>query len=328
VVGARGRAAWLTWSSVPGVRRPRHARINQLRKYTRQPYDVHLKVVADLVAAAGGDAAMIAAAWLHDTVEDTPATFEEIEREFGADVAALVKELTDVSRPGEGNRAARKAVDRAHTAAASRARRRSSWPTSRTLRGHLPHDPKVRPRLPGRGEGAPRGAGGWRGSLYAKADGLVSAWEARLAPAAESLPQEPGSGPPGGGPARAGRHGIRLFMEAFAARDILEPLISFDDATVGSLAPGAWPWPDVAVVGVRRTGGRRGACCETTSRPGYVQVREIDRQQRVALDAPLTEVIHVLTHFTRCFVELDGVVVGSVGRGDIGSRWCGCGSSA
>ena len=62
---------------------------------------------------------MVAAAWLHDTVEDTPATFEEIEREFGADVAALVKELTDVSRPGDGNRAARKAIDREHTAAAS-----------------------------------------------------------------------------------------------------------------------------------------------------------------------------------------------------------------
>ena len=28
-----------------------HARINQLRKYTSQPYDVHLKAVADLVAS-------------------------------------------------------------------------------------------------------------------------------------------------------------------------------------------------------------------------------------------------------------------------------------
>ena len=47
-------------------------------------------------------------------------------------------------------------------------------------------------------------------------------------------------------------------------------------------------------------------------------MREIDPRQRVALDAPLTEVIHVLTQFSYCFVELDGAVVGVIGRGDIG----------
>ena len=82
-----------------------HARINQLRKYTFQPYDVHLKGVAELVAMVTDDEETIAAAWLHDTVEDTPATFEDIEREFGHGVKALVMELTDVSRPGDGNRA-------------------------------------------------------------------------------------------------------------------------------------------------------------------------------------------------------------------------------
>jgi (p)ppGpp synthase/HD superfamily hydrolase len=96
-----------------------HARINQLRKYTLQPYDAHLKSVATMVAQAGGDPAMVAAAWLHDIVEDTPTTFDEIEREFGADVVALVKELTDASRPKDGNGALRKAIDRQHLAGAS-----------------------------------------------------------------------------------------------------------------------------------------------------------------------------------------------------------------
>jgi (p)ppGpp synthase/HD superfamily hydrolase len=96
-----------------------HARVNHLRKYTLQPYDVHLSSVARLVEEAGGDPAMVAAAWLHDVVEDTPATFDDIEREFGTDVAILVRELTDVSTPGDGNRAARKAIDRGHFAAAS-----------------------------------------------------------------------------------------------------------------------------------------------------------------------------------------------------------------
>ena len=61
---------------------------------------------------------MICAAWLHDTVEDTGVTIETIRAEFGAEVAELVGWLTDVSRPEHGNRAHRKALDRAHSAAA------------------------------------------------------------------------------------------------------------------------------------------------------------------------------------------------------------------
>ncbi|WP_052465132.1 hypothetical protein [Geoalkalibacter subterraneus] len=52
-------------------------------------------------------------------MEDTPATLDEVERVFGFEVASLVEMLTDVSRPGDGNRATRKAIDRAHTAKAS-----------------------------------------------------------------------------------------------------------------------------------------------------------------------------------------------------------------
>jgi (p)ppGpp synthase/HD superfamily hydrolase len=96
-----------------------HRRIDHRRKYSKQPYDVHLEAVADLVAEVTDDPEMIAAAWLHDVVEDTPVTLDDVEREFGGAVARLVEALTDVSRPGDGNRAARKAIDRAHLAAAS-----------------------------------------------------------------------------------------------------------------------------------------------------------------------------------------------------------------
>ena len=95
-----------------------HAAVGQLRKYTFEPYIVHPAEVAEIVAEAGGTPEMIAAAWLHDTVEDTGVTSELIRAEFGDEVATLVGWLTDVSRPDHGNRAARKAVDRAHTAAA------------------------------------------------------------------------------------------------------------------------------------------------------------------------------------------------------------------
>lgn len=95
-----------------------HAAVSQLRKYTFEPYIVHPAEVAETVTSVGGTPEMIAAAWLHDTVEDTGVTLELIRAEFGDEVADLVGWLTDVSRPDHGNRAARKAVDRAHTAAA------------------------------------------------------------------------------------------------------------------------------------------------------------------------------------------------------------------
>jgi (p)ppGpp synthase/HD superfamily hydrolase len=95
-----------------------HAAVGQLRKYTFEPYIVHPAEVAGIVAEYDGTPEMIAAAWLHDTVEDTGVTSELIRKEFGDQVADLVGWLTDVSRPDHGNRAQRKAVDRAHTAAA------------------------------------------------------------------------------------------------------------------------------------------------------------------------------------------------------------------
>ncbi len=96
-----------------------HAEIEHVRKYTNEPYIVHPAAVAKLVAEVTDDEAMISAAWLHDVVEDTLVTLAEIETEFGADIAALVDDLTDVSTPGDGNRKTRKLRDLEHTRAAS-----------------------------------------------------------------------------------------------------------------------------------------------------------------------------------------------------------------
>ena len=93
-----------------------HRNVGQLRKYSGQPYEEHLRRVADIVAGVTDDAEMIAAAWLHDVVEDTPTTIEEVGREFGPGVRDSLHAVTDVSRPHHGNRAARKALDRAHFA--------------------------------------------------------------------------------------------------------------------------------------------------------------------------------------------------------------------
>lgn len=96
-----------------------HAAIGQTRKYTGEPYINHPAAVAELVRSVPHTPEMLAAAWLHDTVEDTEATLIEVRHEFGAEVAAMVEMLTDVSKPSDGNRKARKTLDRAHTEQAS-----------------------------------------------------------------------------------------------------------------------------------------------------------------------------------------------------------------
>lgn len=99
-----------------------HAALNQRRKYTGEPYAVHLaEVVALVMRVRDVTAEMVAAAWLHDTVEDTAVPLSFIESEFGARVGRLVGELTAISAPDDGDRATRKALDRTHTAHASAA---------------------------------------------------------------------------------------------------------------------------------------------------------------------------------------------------------------
>ena len=95
-----------------------HAAVGQVRKYTFEPYMVHPTEVANIVASVPHTREMLAAAYLHDTVEDTGVTLDLIRAEFGDEIADLVGWLTDVSQPADGNRAARKAKDRAHSAEA------------------------------------------------------------------------------------------------------------------------------------------------------------------------------------------------------------------
>jgi (p)ppGpp synthase/HD superfamily hydrolase len=61
---------------------------------------------------------MVAAAYLHDTVEDTNVTTGEIQDHFGPEVANLVFWLTDAAKLADGNRAFRKEIDRRHIAGA------------------------------------------------------------------------------------------------------------------------------------------------------------------------------------------------------------------
>lgn len=73
----------------------KHDATGKVRKNSGLPYWVHPEMVADVVEAYGGTTDEIAAALLHDTLEDTDATADDIERNFGPNVAQIVEEVTN-----------------------------------------------------------------------------------------------------------------------------------------------------------------------------------------------------------------------------------------
>lgn len=68
---------------------------NQKRR-SGEPYIVHPLLVSCIVAYFGGDEVMVCAALLHDVVEDTDYTLEDVRRDYGEDVASLVDGLTKI----------------------------------------------------------------------------------------------------------------------------------------------------------------------------------------------------------------------------------------
>ena len=109
------------------------------QKYGEQPYFNHLADVVRRVKTITQDPEVICAAWLHDTVEDTDVTIDEIKAKFGENVAAMVWAVTGVG----ANRAAKmanaiekiaqtpgaelvKSADRLSNAAASKAEKKMS----------------------------------------------------------------------------------------------------------------------------------------------------------------------------------------------------------
>lgn len=91
-----------------------HAEVGQLEPYTGREYIYHLVAVATVLLEHGRPLVEVVAAVLHDTLEDTNRTFEELEREFGSAVAEIVRSVSNVSKRSDGNRAARKARDLEH----------------------------------------------------------------------------------------------------------------------------------------------------------------------------------------------------------------------
>jgi (p)ppGpp synthase/HD superfamily hydrolase len=90
----------------------------QKRKYTGEPYVTHCQAVAALVASVPHTPEMIAAALLHDVIEDTDTDFDAIVAACGETVGRYVVLLSDTPRSLGMNRERRKAHDRERLAAA------------------------------------------------------------------------------------------------------------------------------------------------------------------------------------------------------------------
>jgi len=94
----------------------RQAHLNQVRKYTNDSYLIHPISVGFILSTVTDDNEILEAGVLHDTLEDTNTTITELLDNFGQKVTDFVIDVTDVSKPSDGNRKVRKEIDRKHLA--------------------------------------------------------------------------------------------------------------------------------------------------------------------------------------------------------------------
>jgi len=295
-----------------------HQRIDQRRKYSGQPYAVHLDQVAKIVATVTDDGEMIAAAWLHDVVEDTPATLNDIEREFGGSIAQLVRELTDISKPGDGNRAARKTIDREHLSEAS-ARGQTikladlidnckdiTQHDARFARVYLNEMSSLLQILTKADEGLMRRARKTLAKSVAQLGKL------------QTKDKQPDTGQNLDG--ELNEHFKRQYSDIFKAQDIARPLLSFNAETPAEQVRDSLNEHNRHVATIRIDGEvtgfvtidqlDKGGVCGTLSRP-------FSADQVLPGDSGFAEVIHALTRHDFCFISLLGQVQGAISRNDI-----------
>ena len=298
-----------------------HQRINHVRKYSNQPYQTHLQAVAKLVSTVTDDEQMIAAAWLHDTVEDTPATLGDIEESFGVQIAELVEELTHVSKPSDGNRATRKEIDRQHLAIASkRAKTIKLADLIHNCADIVKHDKKFAVTFVSEMQALLDVLCEGDATLLKRANkllkkssetlGIDPSVQRHIEPTNSTLINLPGF---------SDINFKNKFQQLFTARDIAESLLSFDSDTPIEQANSAFNYYKQSVASIRINGrvqgyvkqqGLKGEVCGDSMR--HYTVDQVLR----STDS-LSDVIHVLTRHDFCFVSLFGEVSAVITREDI-----------
>ena len=298
-----------------------HQRIGQRRKYTNQPYELHLAAVAKLVDEVVDDPEMIAAAWLHDTVEDTPATLDDIEKNFGIPVAELVEELTDISMASDGNRAKRKELDRLHLAQASvRAKTVKLADLIDNCKDIRKNDERfARVYLKEMGALLKVLSDG-NAALFKRASKLHAKFIEQLGGNCAVLSEvdELDSDVP----TLQGmddRHFRRMFVEIFTAKDLAEGLLSFDDDSPSEQVKRALKTQRREVASVRISGSVQGYIRDSDLGAGLCadKIKHFTVDQVVSGSATFGDVIHVLTRHDYCFVTVLDNIAGVIRRDDI-----------
>ena len=300
-----------------------HRRIDQRRKYTNQPYDAHLKAVAEIVMSVSEDPEMIAAAWLHDTLEDTPATYEDIESAFGSTIAIMVDELTDVSRPSDGNRAVRKGIDREHLAHAGRSAKTIKLADLiDNCRDIVKHDETFGRTFVTEASALLEVLEGGEPRLLSRARKLIAKSGEKLGlpplrPGNLEIEDIVGFSEPVS--AFAEHRVVRLFADCFRAMDVAEPLRSFDSTRDPKDIADVLAGNELPVAGIRIEGLVMGYARRKDLESGAEsgRLRAFGRDQLIDGDSSLSDVIHVLTRHDHCFVVMLGDVVGFISRSDI-----------
>lgn len=115
----------------------------QVRKYTNEAYITHPMAVAEMLLEYGiEDPEMHAAALLHDVVEDTEMTLEDVKAKFGGMVSILVRGLTKLELPGVP-RAKRKEIEALRLAKAGAAVQTIKYADLlHNMKSIVVHDPK------------------------------------------------------------------------------------------------------------------------------------------------------------------------------------------
>lgn len=291
-----------------------HDRFSSGRISTLQNLPAHLKSVAHIVSSVTDDETTIAAAWLHDIVEDTAVTLGDLERRFGSKVARLVGEVTIPFSPGYRNRVNRLAATRERLAHASEAAKTIKLADLIDTCSDL-HKNNAVSFI----------------AVASEADALASVLEggdsrlfARLRRnlqkyALDSLPADSAPTPPRFTPLAIPLAALRVFEHAVTAQYVAEPLVSFGPDVKPAELLEMMTLTGIDVAGLHRNDKLWGFVEAASLRSGSTQTfgNEFAADEVVNARSSLVEVIDVLTRHDRCFVSAGRKVIGVISRNDL-----------
>jgi hypothetical protein len=291
-----------------------HDRFSSGRVSALQNLPAHLKSVAQIVSSVTDNHETIAAAWLHDLVEDTAVTLGDLERRFGPHVAKLVSEITIPFSAAGRTPATHLALAKEQLAQASPAAKTIKLADLIDTCSELHKSNPV--------------------SLIAyasEADELAAVLEggdqrllARLRRnlqkyAQDSLPSQSVPGSPRFTPLAVPVAALRVFEHAVTAQYVAEPLVSFGPDLAPAELSQMMTLAGIEVAGLHRNNQLWGFVEGATLRNRDNQTigKEFPADAVVNARSSLVEVIDVLTRHDRCFVSAGKKVIGIISRNDL-----------